>query len=96
MTLDSQFCLLHLWLPRALQSKADGVLTVCVGVAQGRYKQSLYKAYKRTIEEGRFRMVVVDAPNVAVEDFKDYWATGQARPIVYCRWISVKVFKIKP
>lgn len=44
---------------------------------EGRYKQSLFKAYKRTIEEARFRLVVVDAPNAKVDDFKDYWTTGQ-------------------
>ncbi|KAK9790115.1 hypothetical protein WJX73_000750 [Symbiochloris irregularis] len=44
---------------------------------EGCYKQSLLKAYSRTVEEGRFKVVIVDAPNVRVEDFKDYWGTGQ-------------------
>ena len=46
---------------------------------QGRYKQSLFKAFKRTVDEGRFKMVIVDASNIRVEDFKEYWAAGQAR-----------------
>ena len=56
------------------------LMHVCL-VCQGRYKQSLLKAFKRTTEEGRFAMVIVDAPNVRVEDFKEYWTHGQVRPV---------------
>lgn len=42
------------------------------------YQRSLFKAYQRTLDEGRFRFVVLDAPNIRVADFKDFWAAGQA------------------
>ena len=45
----------------------------CAGV----YKASLLKAFRRTVEEGRSAFVIVDAPNLRVEDFKPYWDAGQ-------------------
>ncbi|KAK9817310.1 hypothetical protein WJX72_012496 [[Myrmecia] bisecta] len=41
------------------------------------YQRNLLKAYSRTIEEGRFAFVIVDAPNITVADFKEFWAAGQ-------------------
>lgn len=59
----------------------DAGCMTAICMRAGRYKQSLFKAYKRTIEEARFRLVVVDAPNAKVDDFKDYWTTGQASTV---------------
>jgi YLP motif-containing protein 1 len=42
------------------------------------YRRSLLKAYQRTLEEGRFKFVILDAPNIAAADFKDFWVAGQA------------------
>ncbi len=47
--------------------------------APGKYQASLLRAFQRTVEEGRFAVVVVDAPNLRVDDIKPYWAAGQAR-----------------
>ncbi|KAK9845715.1 hypothetical protein WJX81_000397 [Elliptochloris bilobata] len=44
---------------------------------EGKYQASLLKAFQRTVEEARFAVVVVDAPNLRVEDVKPYWAAGQ-------------------
>jgi len=41
------------------------------------YKASLLKAFKRTVEEGRSTFVIVDAPNLRVEELKSYWDAGQ-------------------
>jgi YLP motif-containing protein 1 len=43
------------------------------------YKASLVKAFRKTVEEARFAFVIVDAPNLRVEDFKPYWDAGQVR-----------------
>lgn len=48
------------------------------------YKASLLKAFRRTVEEGRSTFVIVDAPNVRVEDFKPYWDAGQVWTMSYC------------
>ncbi len=48
--------------------------------AAGKYRASLLRAFQRTVEEARFAVVVVDAPNLRVDDIKPYWAAGQARP----------------
>ncbi|EIE20725.1 hypothetical protein COCSUDRAFT_57289 [Coccomyxa subellipsoidea C-169] len=44
---------------------------------EGVYKASLLKAFTRTAEEGRSPFVIVDAPNLRVDDFKPYWDAGQ-------------------
>lgn len=43
----------------------------------GKYQTSLLKAFQRTVDDARFAVVVVDAPNLRVEDVKPYWAAGQ-------------------
>lgn len=43
------------------------------------YKASLLKAFSKTVEEGRFAFVIVDADNTRVDDFKPFWAAGQVR-----------------
>ena len=50
-----------------------------VSCAPGTYKASLLRAFSRTVEEGRFPFVIVDAPNIRVDDFKDYWSVGQVK-----------------
>ena len=47
------------------------------GLFAGKYQTSLLKAFQRTVDEARFAVVVVDAPNLRVEDVKPYWAAGQ-------------------
>eukprot|EP00891_Asterochloris_glomerata_P005648 jgi/Astpho2/5648/fgenesh1_pg.00079_%23_81_t len=42
------------------------------------YMASLVKAFRRTVEEGRFPVVIVDAPHLLADDLKAYWASGQA------------------
>ncbi|KAK9821370.1 hypothetical protein WJX74_005382 [Apatococcus lobatus] len=44
---------------------------------EGSYRRSLLKAYQKTMDEKRFNIVIVDAPNLLVEDFKPYWSAGQ-------------------
>lgn len=43
----------------------------------GSYRRSLLKAYQKTVDEKRFNIVIVDAPNLLIEDFKPYWSAGQ-------------------
>ena len=45
----------------------------------GVYKGSLLKAFRKTVEEGRFGFVIVDADNLRADDFKPYWDAGQVR-----------------
>ena len=47
------------------------------GVPSGAYKASMVQAFQRTVKEARFAMVIVDAPNLSVDDLKVYWAAGQ-------------------
>ena len=56
-------------------------LQECTPVWLGVYKGSLLKAFRRTVEEGRFGFVIVDANNLRAEDFKPYWDAGQVRSI---------------
>lgn len=42
------------------------------------YEAGLLKAYGRTVREGRFRVVVVDAPHLPAAPLQDYWRLGQA------------------
>ena len=44
----------------------------------GVYKRSLLKAYQRTLDEARFKFVILDAPNIRAGDFRDFWMAGQA------------------
>eukprot|EP00884_Botryococcus_braunii_P006620 jgi/Botrbrau1/1595/Bobra.0185s0014.2 len=44
---------------------------------EGPYLLSLSKAVKKTLEERRYKMVVMDAPNIQIEEFQDVWATAQ-------------------
>lgn len=39
----------------------------------------MVQAFERTVKEARFGMVIVDAPNLSVDDLKTYWAAGQVR-----------------
>jgi YLP motif-containing protein 1 len=41
------------------------------------YRASLMKTYNKTLEEGFFPMVVVDAPNTKVHHFDRYWSNGK-------------------
>ena len=38
------------------------------------YQRSLSKAATKALEEGRYPFLVVDAPHVKLEDFRDLWA----------------------
>ncbi|KAL3152477.1 hypothetical protein ABBQ32_001512 [Trebouxia sp. C0010 RCD-2024] len=44
---------------------------------EGTYKASMVQAFQRTVKETRFAMVIVDAPNLSLDDLKIYWAAGQ-------------------
>lgn len=52
------------------------------------YKQSMLKAFAKTVEESRFPFVILDAPNIQVEDFKPFYmaaqvfTTGSFHPII--------------
>ncbi|GBG60518.1 hypothetical protein CBR_g5693 [Chara braunii] len=41
------------------------------------YKASMFKAFKKTLEEGRFTFIIVDDRNVLVADFSQYWAAAK-------------------
>jgi YLP motif-containing protein 1 len=43
------------------------------------YRASLLKTYNKTLEEGFFPVVVVDAPNTKVHHFDRYWSNGKMR-----------------
>lgn len=45
---------------------------------EGAYQRSLVKAFQRTVGEGRYLMVIVDACNLSVDDVKTFWSAGQA------------------
>lgn len=38
----------------------------------------MLKAYGKTVKEGKFRVVVVDAPHLRAAPLQDYWRLGQA------------------
>lgn len=50
----------------------------------GAYKKSLAKAVKKTVEDRQYRVVLVDAPNVRVSDFKELWTAAQVRASSCC------------
>lgn len=41
------------------------------------YKASILKAFTKTVEEGRFPFVILDAPNVLLEDFRPFLLAAQ-------------------
>jgi len=41
------------------------------------YQKSLVKALGRTLDDGRFTFVVMDAPNIRLDDFRDVLAAAQ-------------------
>lgn len=41
------------------------------------YEASLLKAYTRTVDEGRFKCVLVDAPLLKAAQLREYWRLGQ-------------------
>lgn len=41
------------------------------------YKHSMLKAFAKTVEESRFPFVILDAPNIQVEDFKPFYMAAQ-------------------
>ena len=43
----------------------------------GAYSKSLLKAFSKTVEDGSYAFVIVDAPNMRVEDVKGYFSKGQ-------------------
>ena len=43
------------------------------------------------MDEKRFNVVIVDAPNLLVEDFKPYWSSGQVILSLPCVKLSVKL-----
>jgi hypothetical protein len=45
--------------------------------AAATYQKSLIKAVTRTMEEGRYTLVILDAPNLRVDDFRDAMAAAQ-------------------
>ena len=45
--------------------------------AAGLYQRSLLKAFSSTVESARFSVVVVDAPNIRVDEYRDFWSAGQ-------------------
>ena len=49
-----------------------------MGVRAASYEAGLLKAYGRTVREGRFRVVVVDAPHLPAAPLQDYWRLGEA------------------
>ena len=43
------------------------------------YKQSMLKAFTKTVEQSRFPLVIIDASNIQVEDFKPAYMVAQVR-----------------
>jgi hypothetical protein len=41
------------------------------------YQRSLSRAAVKALEEARSPFIVVDAPNLRLDDFKEVWAAGQ-------------------
>ncbi|OMO49956.1 YLP motif-containing protein 1 [Corchorus capsularis] len=41
------------------------------------YRESMLKAFKRTLEDGSFSFVIVDDRNLRVADFAQFWAIGK-------------------
>lgn len=63
-----------------LLAVSDQVVVSCMLMADAEpYMASLVKAFRRTVEEGRFPVVIVDAPHLLADDLKAYWASGQVR-----------------
>ena len=47
------------------------------------YQRSLSKAACKALEEARSPFLVVDAPHIHLDEFRDLWATAQARSKVW-------------
>lgn len=41
------------------------------------YRASILKAFTKTVEEGRFPFVILDAPNIQVEEFRPFYMAAQ-------------------
>ena len=49
----------------------------CVKLSAESYRASILKAFSKTVEEGRFPFVILDAPNIQVEDFRPFYMVAQ-------------------
>lgn len=45
----------------------------------GAYQRSLVKAVCKTLDESRYALVIMDAPNTRLEEFRDVVAAAQVR-----------------
>ena len=71
----ASFCSRLAW--GGLIRSAFACMSCGADLGAGKYQTSLLKAFQRTVDDARFAVVVVDAPNLRVEDVKPYWAAGQ-------------------
>jgi hypothetical protein len=46
----------------------------------GAYSNALLKAFVKTLGERRHSVVILDAPNLRVVDFREFWRAGQVCP----------------
>ncbi len=43
------------------------------------YQASFLKAFKRTIDEGLYKFIIVDAPNITTDEYKDFWSHAKTK-----------------
>ncbi|KAJ4826874.1 hypothetical protein Tsubulata_032453 [Turnera subulata] len=55
------------------------------------YRESMLKAFKKTLEDGNFKIVIVDDRNLRVADFAQFWAL--AKRLGYEVYISEATYK---
>ncbi|WVZ11548.1 hypothetical protein V8G54_016078 [Vigna mungo] len=48
------------------------------------YRSSMLKAFKKTVEEGVFTLIIVDDRNLRVADFAQFWATAKDHDFPFC------------
>ena len=58
------------------------------------------KAFTKTVEEGRFPFVILDAPNIQVEDFRPFYMAAQVKPqpkvpLLHCA-LAVNSIELSP
>lgn len=63
---------------RSKLSRYHCSLSPCDFAPAASYEASLLKAFSKTVDEGRFRVVLADAPLLRASQLRDYWRAGQA------------------
>lgn len=54
------------------------------------YRQSLFKSFKKTVDDGFFPFIIVDATNEKVTHFEEFWSYAKSKGFQVCMIFNEK------